>query len=376
MPKVLVSNNSAILKHLTAKPFRRLGLDLLIAAGGEEAFQLAEKEQPQLAILDAELSSISGYEATQKIKVVSPECRVVLVMGRRITTDQMRKVSDSGCDEVLIAPMSADELYDVVAIQLGLPRRGSERYSIDLAVVTSDGARSVDGRVTNLSVDGARLVLPEALSDGAKLTLTITPDNSEEDPLQVEAHVVWAQSHQKDTVIGASFDHIDDHTRARLSRLTQWDIIEDHEYPRVVIKGDITEATSFADLLPVMVGRVDFDVSQVTYINSLGVREWVEFLKQAPIQGYEFHACSIPFIIQASLVEDFLGRGTVTSFFAPYHCEECDLQEERLLQSATILATDSLTPPVFNCPSCDGELEFDDIPRRFFAFLAPEEDED
>ncbi len=371
MPKVLVSNNSAILKHLAAKAFRRLGLEIIVASHGDEAFQLAESEQPDLAILDAEMSSISGYEATQKIKVVAPDCRVVLVMGRRISADQMRRVSESGCDEVLIAPMSSDELYDVVAIQLTLPRRGSERYTIDLAVVTSDGQRSIDGRVTNLSIDGARLVLPESLQEDTKLTLTITPDDTEDEPVQIEAKVVWAQNQQAETVIGAAFETVDDQARARLSRLTQWDIIEDHEFPRVVLKGDITEATSFRDLLPVMVGRVDFDVSQVTYINSLGVREWVEFLQKAPIQGYEFHACSIPFVIQASLVEDFVGRGTITSFFAPYHCEECDMQEERLLQSATILASESLSPPMFTCPSCEGELEFDDIPRRYFAFLAP-----
>ncbi len=83
-----------------------------------------------------------------------------------------------------------------------------------------------------------------------------------------------------------------------------------------------------------MVGRVDFDLSQVTYMNSLGVRAWCFFLKEAPIQGYEFHACSVPFVLQASMVRDVIGRGTVTSFFAPFHCIGCDHQEERLLQSA------------------------------------------
>jgi len=117
-----------------------------------------------------------------------------------------------------------------------------------------------------------------------------------------------------------------------------------------------------------MVGRVDFDMAQVTYMNSLGVRAWCEFLSRAPIQGYEFHACSVPFVLQASMVEDVLGRGTVTSFFAPYHCSSCDHQEERLLQSAAVLAA-ALEPPIFACPKCDGELTFDDIPERYFAFL-------
>ena len=40
------------------------------------------------------------------------------------------------------------------------------------------------------------------------------------------------------------------------------------------------------------------------------------------------------------MVEDVVGRGTVTSFFAPYHCPSCDHQEERLLQLvACILAS-------------------------------------
>jgi len=139
-----------------------------------------------------------------------------------------------------------------------------------------------------------------------------------------------------------------------------------------VLRGDFTEATRFDDLLPAMVGRVVFDTAQVTYMNSLGVRAWCEFLRQARIQGYEFHACSVPFILQASMVRDVIGRGTVTSFFAPFHCLGCDHQEERLLQTAAILAS-ALEPPVFKCPVCGGALEFDDLPERYFAFL---EDDD
>jgi hypothetical protein len=114
-------------------------------------------------------------------------------------------------------------------------------------------------------------------------------------------------------------------------------------------------------------------MAQVRYMNSLGVRAWCEFLKAAPIQGYEFHACSVPFILQASMVVDVIGRGTVTSFFAPYHCESCDHQEERLLQSAAVLAA-GVEPPVFTCPACGAQLTFDDLPERYFAFLHRDED--
>jgi len=122
-----------------------------------------------------------------------------------------------------------------------------------------------------------------------------------------------------------------------------------------------------------MVGRVVFDTARATYMNSLGVRAWCEFLRQARIQGYEFHACSVPFVLQASMVRDVIGRGTVTSFFAPFHCVGCDHEEERLIQTAAILAA-NLEPPTFKCPRCGGALEFDDIPERFFAFLSDDLD--
>lgn len=369
MPKILVSNNSELLRHLSLSPFRRLGLEVIVASSGDEVLEFVDRDKPQLAILDAELPGVSGYDAARAVRDKGIACRVVLVVGKRMNSELMQRVAASGCDEVVVAPMSADELFDIVAIQLGLPRRGAERFNIDLAVITNDGERAVDGRVTNLSVDGTRLVMPEPLEEGTKLRLTISSDEGNEQPIEIDAVVVWAHSRDGATVVGAAFDVLSDEVRRRLARLTQWEIVEGAGRTRVVLKGDITEATSFTDLLPAMIGRVDFDLSQVGYINSLGVREWVNFLKGAPIQGYEFHACSIAFVLQASLVPDVLGKGTVASFFAPYHCEICEYSEERLLQSATILAAEERTPPVFGCPSCEEELVLDDIPERYLAFL-------
>jgi DNA-binding response OmpR family regulator len=368
--KAVFSNNTELLRHLSAPPIRRLGLEVEVCSSGAEILDAVSRSDPHVAMLDAELPEISGYEVARRIKASHPECRVVLVMGRRLSAPQMQRVAESGCDEVIIVPVTGDQLYDVIALQLGLPRRGSERYGIDLAVVTHDGERSIDGRVSNLSVDGARLVLPEKVEEGTELRLTITADDVEAEPLEIRAKIVWSQPREDSTVVGASFEDVSAAVQARLSRLTQWEIVEDTERTRVVIKGDITEATSFRDLMPAMVGRVDFDMSQVRYMNSLGVREWVTFLRDIPVQGYEFHACSIPFVLQASMVKAVLGRGSVTSFFAPYHCEDCDLQEERLLQSATILAAEDLEPPTFTCPSCAGPLVLDDIAERYFAFLS------
>ncbi len=364
MPKVLVSNTSEILRHFTAPPFARLGIELLIASGPEQARALFKSDEPALAVLDVEMG---GFEVARAIKAANPSTRVVLIAGKRLTGDQMREVSASGCDELLIAPMTADELHDVVAIQLGEPRPGTESFGVAIEV----GGKRVDATVSNLSVDGVRIVAAAQISEGQPLTLSITPDG--EPPLVIAGKAAWAQPRDGKTVAGVAFESLDERARAVLAKLTQWQVVRDGERTRVVLRGDFTEATRFDELVPAMVGRVVFDMAQVTYMNSLGVRAWCEFLRQARIQGYEFHACSVPFILQASMVRDVIGRGTVTSFFAPFHCIGCDHQEERLVQSAAILAA-NLEPPVFKCPSCGGALEFDDLPERYFAFLQDDEE--
>jgi len=364
VPKVLVSNNSELLRHFTAPPFKRLDLQLLVAKDADQARGIFKTQEPTLAVLDVELG---GFDVAKAIKAQNPATRVILVAGKRLSGDQMREVSASGADELLIMPMTADELHDVVAIQLGEPRPGTEGFAI---VVEIEG-KKLEATVSNLSVDGVRLVIPEPVSEGQVMQLSITPDG--ETTHLIKGTVVWAQPRDGKTVVGLAFEKLDERARIVLAKLTQWQVVKDGERTRVVLRGDFTEATRFDELIPAMVGRVVFDTAQVTYMNSLGVRAWCEFLRQARIQGYEFHACSVPFILQASMVRDVIGRGTVTSFFAPFHCIGCDHQEERLLQSAAILAS-GLEPPVFKCPSCGGALEFDDLPERYFAFLEDEAD--
>jgi DNA-binding response OmpR family regulator len=379
VPKVLVSNNSELLRHFSAPPFRHLGIELLIATTLEDARRLFVKQEPQLVLLDAEQTDADAFELTREIKKHNPSTRVILVSTNRLSGDQMRQVSQCGADELLIAPMTVDELHDVIAIQLGETRPGTEGFAVAVSIGGAGSTKPVDATVSNLSVDGVRLMITGAadapdIREGVAVALTITPDGTAPAAaVTIHGNVVWAQPREGKTVVGVAFDQLDDAARAVLAKLTQWQVVKDGERTRVVLRGDFTEATRFDELLPAMVGRVVFDTAQVTYMNSLGVRAWCEFLRQARIQGYEFHACSVPFILQASMVRDVVGRGTVTSFFAPFHCIGCDHQEERLLQSAAILAS-GLEPPAFKCPNCGGALEFDDLPERYFAFLHDDND--
>src|SRR5690606_31162995 len=144
-----------------------------------------------------------------------------------------------------------------------------------------------------------RVVVTEPLAEGQAVDITIKPEGDEE--VTIRGNAVWAQPRDHKTVAGIAFVELDDKAKAMLAKLTQWQVVKDGERTRVVLRGDFTEATRFDELLPAMVGRVVFDMAQITYMNSLGVRAWCEFLRQARIQGYEFHACSVPFVLQATM---------------------------------------------------------------------------
>ncbi|HEY0255543.1 MAG TPA: PilZ domain-containing protein, partial [Kofleriaceae bacterium] len=284
MPKVLVSNNSELLRHFTAPPFQRLGLEVLVAKTAEEARAIYHKEEPSLVILDVDCT----LDTVREIKHQNKATRVILVAGKRLSGDQMREISACGCDELLIAPMTADELHDVIAIQLGETRPGTEGFKITVTL----GTAKVDATVSNLSLDGVRLVVAQPVTEGQVVEVTIAPDGPiGDEPVTIKGTAVWAQPRDGKTVVGIAFAPLSGQDGARaksvLAKLTQWQVVKDGDRTRVVLRGDFTEATRFDELLPAMVGRVVFDTAQVTYMNSLGVRAWCEFLRQARIQGYE-----------------------------------------------------------------------------------------
>lgn len=141
----------------------------------------------------------------------------------------------------------------------------------------------------------------------------------------------------------------------------------------VALGGDLDENASFVELAPRLRGRVVFDLSAVRRINSCGVREWVTFhrdLVPAAVTSLEFRACSPPVVAQLNTIANFRGRARVSSFMAPFVCERCGREVERLVDVATA-PTETCLPEV-PCPGCGVPMEFDDLAERYLSFLREE----
>jgi len=139
----------------------------------------------------------------------------------------------------------------------------------------------------------------------------------------------------------------------------------------VTIRGEVDENANLGKLGSSMKGRVILDLADVRRINSAGVREWVNFVRNLPdVEAMEFVRCSPTIVNQLNMIYNFRGQAAVRTFFAPYLCEHCDVEVDVLLDvNVHFVAKDPSLVPEFQCQHCGNPLEFDDIPERYFAFI-------
>jgi hypothetical protein len=224
------------------------------------------------------------------------------------------------------------------------------------------------GKIDNLSLTGAKVRLEEPLQGVDQVRVRLVPPH-EERPTVVDARVVWIRDEGR--LVGLEFRGVSAEATIDLENLVLWEVVREDDLLRVYLEGDFTEMTDFSTLGRRLSGPVEFDAAGVRYVNSGGAHRWIEFLRKLThVQGYTFSRCSVAFTTQAALVSSFVGCGRVVSFMAPYHCDTCDRDETRLLQSGAVVSEGpTRVAPRFRCPQCQGYLAFDDLPDRYFAFL-------
>lgn len=123
---------------------------------------------------------------------------------------------------------------------------------------------------------------------------------------------------------------------------------------------------------------VDLPISEKTFINlaglksinSLGIREWSQFLYALTLKTKVFlEECSVVFIDQANIVPQISANCSVISFYAPYYCPQCNTELNCKLTFAghKKRLSERRAPQIIH--SCGTELEFDALEESFFGFL-------
>ncbi len=139
----------------------------------------------------------------------------------------------------------------------------------------------------------------------------------------------------------------------------------------VELYGDFDETADLRELASALWGPVAIDLGGIRRINSAGVREWIEFVRNLPdVTELRLVGCSKVSVAQLNLIDNFCGPARVESFWAPYCCA-CGNEREILLEARDACGGGpcSLTAPPVMC-ECGQVMELDELPDRYFLFLA------
>jgi CheY-like chemotaxis protein len=367
---LVVSNSTVIVSQLRQGGFRRIDLHTQVVSTAANVFTLLARQMPHAVVLEARLPDGDAFDLCLRVReeLGMEDLPLVVVTDGSISRALMRKAVSSGCDEVLSAPLSRGQLYDVLADYLGLPRRSHLRVNV-LAQVTAQGGTLVQlkGTIYDLTVSGARIRLDQPFAGESPLTICI--ESSGGDELMLNGKVVWHRPYTSGGELAVQFLDVTEALAKRLEVLSTWRLEKQGDQQVVVLQRSLTERASFNGLAEQLKGSVTFDLRHLTLINSMGVSRWVKFLRGIPDEvNYSFCHCSVPFCTQASFIPEMVGRGRVTTFFAPYYCPACDREAERELHVNNITTDPEVAAPQLSCPSCGEQMYFEDIPERYLRF--------
>lgn len=376
--RVVATNNVEVFRHLTQPPLARAGVQFRVVADHDALLAAVRAAPPTIAIIDAELAGGDGYAACRAIKdhPATAEVRIALVVAPGgLDRAAAVALAASGCDEVLAPPLSFDDfcthLSRMAPVLLRRDRRIATRLAVELEV---DGA-TVPAQLANVGAGGVGVRVARALAPGATVALRLRAGIDDGAP--PTARVMWCRplaDGSGEVAAGLAWDGEPPlRTRLLLEQVALFDLeLRDDGAAVVRMHGDFTEMTRFDALATRLAGltEVVFDLAAVRYISSAGVRAWCELLGRLDGARLTFQHCSSAFITQAAMVPMVLAGGAVRSFVAPYYCDGCGADDERLLEVGAVARDgDRLVAPRLACARCGAASDLDDLPDRYFAFL-------
>ena len=86
------------------------------AVNGQEGVELAERERPDLILMDLSLPVMDGWEATRRLKANDDLRSIpVIALTAHAMAGDKEKALAAGCDDYLVKPLDEDELMARIA---------------------------------------------------------------------------------------------------------------------------------------------------------------------------------------------------------------------------------------------------------------------
>ena len=120
--KILVVDDMVGMRKFLTSRLAELGHhNITTAQNGQEAFDIIQKEKPQLVFLDVMMPKMNGFEVCQKIKMEleMDDVHIILLTAKGQEMDKEQGLS-VGANEYMTKPFDPDNILDKAMNILGL----------------------------------------------------------------------------------------------------------------------------------------------------------------------------------------------------------------------------------------------------------------
>jgi len=151
--RVLVVDDDAPVRRMLRRTLAAEGLEVVSAADGGRALAAAERDPPDLVVLDVSMPGMDGLAVCRRLRAAGVAAPVLMLTARDAVEDRVAGL-DSGADDYLVKPFAPAEL---LARLRALGRRGpaaTEAGRVAAAGIALDPATriaSVGGREVQLT---------------------------------------------------------------------------------------------------------------------------------------------------------------------------------------------------------------------------------
>jgi two-component system alkaline phosphatase synthesis response regulator PhoP len=127
MAKIVIAEDEPDIRDLIMFTLRFAGFEVIAGNNGEEGFELAKREKPDLIMMDVRMPRMTGYEACKKIKA-DPELEhiPVIFLSAKGQEAEIQSGMDVGAEEYLLKPFAPDQLTE--RVRAVLAKYKSKRY--------------------------------------------------------------------------------------------------------------------------------------------------------------------------------------------------------------------------------------------------------
>jgi len=110
---ILVVDDQKGVRQLLETFFQEKGFKVTTATNGQEAVSSADRETPDLIVMDVKMPVMSGAEALARIKAKFPRLPVIMMTAYADLLMQ-QELARLGAEKCLLKPLELEQLYQIV----------------------------------------------------------------------------------------------------------------------------------------------------------------------------------------------------------------------------------------------------------------------